>query len=700
MKTSRCWSTRAPTALVGFDSATDDAPRITGPLTSGAVTNDTSPTLTGALPAALASGDKIMVLRDGVEVGQAQIQGNQFVFTDGGLADGRYAYAARLIDAAGNAGNEGSFFELQIDATPPAAPTIAVVAGNDVVVAGEAPGGVTVSGSAAPGVAVELDWNGQTRTVTSDAGGQWSALFGSFPQGVHDIRASVVDVAGNVATTTRRVTVDTVAPDAPQIFAPEGGDNVVNSAEAAGGIGISGRAEAGARIELNWGGRSATATANAQGNWSTSFSSPPGQGQSTITAVAVDGVGNRSAPGSRTVTVDTVAPAPPGINAVSVDDRITVADLAGGITISGNAEGGAQVLVSWAGVTRQTTASGGGSWSVNYADAPLQGPSTITARATDGAGNTGATASRNVTANTIPPPPPPGVDTVAGDNIVNDAEKRAGVTITGAAQAGATVEVLWGGETQTTTANGAGRWQVGFARGDVPSDGDTTVRVTATNSGGTSAATSLGVEVDTDAPARPGVTAAGNNVVSAAEGVNPILVTGATEAGATVTVTWGGVQLTDVADGSGQWEVTYNTLPVGEGTSRIDAFATDVAGNQGALTRQSVTVQDQFPTTAVTITAIQDDQPPFIGNVAPGGVTNDATPTLTLTLNSLLQADESVVIRRNGAVVDTSSPGGNSFTFENEALIDGAYTFTAQVTNAGGLTGPLSPEYAISVAIL
>ncbi|MEZ5654170.1 MAG: Ig-like domain-containing protein [Burkholderiaceae bacterium] len=689
--------TQTPTATATIDRAEDDAPRLTGTVGPGDTTNDTSPTLSGAVPTGLQNGDRIVIQRDGSPIGDAQIQGDRFVFTDRDLVDGRYAYATRIVDAAGNTGPEGSFFELQIDATPPAAPGIAVVAGNDVVTGAELGAGVTVNGTATPTATVELDWNGQRQTVAADASGQWSATFASPPQGRHTISATVADDAGNVASASRSVNVDTIAPATPQIFTPEGGNDVINEAEAAGGVGISGRAEAGARVELNWGNRSATAFADGGGNWSANFSSPPGQGGSTITAVAIDDAGNRSGQASRQVSVDTVAPGAPAIDRVTGDDRITVGDLAGGIQVTGSAEAGARIVVNWAGETRETTASNG-RWSVSYADAPLQGPSQISAVATDTAGNTGSSSSRNVTANTIPPPPTPSINTVAGDNVVNADERAGGIAISGQAQAGATIEVSWDGVTRTTTAGGGGGWSVNFSRNNVPDDGTHTVSATASNSGGSSGPATLGVIVDTTAPARPGLTVSGDNEISAAEGVAPIPVGGATEAGATVTVTWGGVQQTTVANGAGQWAVQYATLPVGEGTSQVQAFATDAAGNVGATVSRDVTVLNQTPTTTVTIESITDNRSPDRGVIDPGGLTNDTTPTLTLSLSALLQNDESVVIRHNGTSVDVLDPNGTSFSYVSDALADGVHVFTAQVVDTGGLLGPLSQQYSIILA--
>jgi hypothetical protein len=377
-----------------------------------------------------------------------------------------------------------------------------------------------------------------------------------------------------------------------------------------------------------------------------------------------------------------------------------VADAAGGITITGQAESGARVRVDWAGQVRETVA-GGGSWSVSYGDAPVQGPSQISVRATDAAGNTGATTTRSVTANTIPPPPAPGIDAVAGDNVVNEAEAAGGVTITGSAQPGSTVEVSWGGETESAAANGAGRWSVTFAERDVPADGNRTVSATASNSGGASAPATLAVTVDTTAPGRPGITVAGNNEVSADEGEGPIQIVGSSEPGATVSVVWGGITQTATASGAGNWSVTYGSLPVGEGRSTVEATATDAAGNTGRTANQSVTVDPQRPDTPAAIANVLDDQAPGVGGVASGGTTNDDQPELVITLGSVLASDERVEVTVNGSALDRLQVTGSGTTYETDDFDDGVYEFRVQVVDIdSGLTGPLSDPYTITINTL
>ena len=67
----------------------------------------------------------------------------------------------------------------------------------------------------------------------------------------------------------------------------EGGDDLINAAEAAGGITVSGTAEIGSTLTVN----GVAVTVDASGGWTTSVA-PAGDGPLTVTAVATDAAGN------------------------------------------------------------------------------------------------------------------------------------------------------------------------------------------------------------------------------------------------------------------------------------------------------------------------------------------------------------------------------------------------------------------------
>ena len=140
--------------------------------------------------------------------------------------------------------------------------------------------------------------------------------------------AVATDAAGNSATATRVLTVDTLAP-AVAITTIEGGDDLINAAEAAGGIDVSGTAEIGSTLTVN----GAAVTVDASGGWTTSVAAGgrrPADG---------DGGGHRR--GRQQRDGDARADGRHAAPAVAIttieggDDLINAAEAAGGITCRG-----------------------------------------------------------------------------------------------------------------------------------------------------------------------------------------------------------------------------------------------------------------------------------------------------------------------------------------------------------------------------
>jgi hypothetical protein len=150
--------------------------------------------------------------------------------------------------------------------------------------------------------------------------------------------------------------------------------------------------------------------ASGVGAWSWSWSTTAAlNGSHSIVARAVDTSGN-VATSTVPVTVANAVPdtTPPTIAFASPDAGASVS---GTVSVSGSAADNASVTKvevrvdngSW------TVASGTASWSWSWATSgAAEGTHTLTARATDGAGNTTA-AARSVTVPATPPPPPSGV---------------------------------------------------------------------------------------------------------------------------------------------------------------------------------------------------------------------------------------------------------------------------------------------------
>ncbi|MDD5298624.1 MAG: Ig-like domain-containing protein, partial [Rhodocyclaceae bacterium] len=215
--------------------------------------------------------------------------------------------------------------------------------------------------------------------------------------------AAAAGGGGGGGSSTPAAPADTTPPAAP-VIGTVATDNVVNAAEKAAGVTVSGTAEANSTVAITWGGTTHTVTASGAGSWTTNFTSGeiPADASTTLSATARDAAGNTSTAGTRNVTVDTTVATP--TLALAADTGVSNTD---GITTNG------QVNVSGleAGGTWQYSTNGGGSWttgsgsSFNLAANTSFGAGQIEVRQTDAAGNASGTGSiaGTVTTDTVVP---------------------------------------------------------------------------------------------------------------------------------------------------------------------------------------------------------------------------------------------------------------------------------------------------------
>ena len=548
---------------VTVDTAPTPAPQITGPV-AGAQVNDSTPTVSGTGE----PGSTVTVSDAGTTVCSATVDGTgNWTCTPGApLTDGTHTLSALATDPTGNTGPASAPIVLTVDTAVPAAPAITGPAGggstNDST--------PTVSGTGEPGSTVTVSDAGTTVcSATVDGTGNWTCTPGApLTDGAHALTAAATDPAGNIGPASAppiSVTVDTVVPAAPTVTAPTGGTTITGTPV------VTGSAEPGTTVTVNDGGTAiCTSTADAAGVWSCTPSTPLGDGPHTITATATDPAGN-SGPASAAVsiTVDGTAPNPPAITA-PIDGTSTPSATP---TFAGTAEPGSSVTVTDGGSAVCTAiADAAGVWSCTPLTPLGDGPHTITATATDPAGNTGpASAPISVTTDTTAPVAPI-VTSPANSSAINTATP----TIAGTGEPGTTVTVADGGNPVcTATVDPAGDWSC------TPSTpltaGAHSLIATATdrarNTGAASAAVS--VTVDTEAPPAPTIT--GPIGGATPNGAAPI--TGTGEPGTTVTVKDGGTTVcTAEVDAAGGW-TCFPAPDIDDGPHTFTAIQTDLAGN-------------------------------------------------------------------------------------------------------------------------
>ena|GEM_PF-2591849 len=164
---------------------------------------------------------------------------------------------------------------------------------------------------------------------------------------------------------------------------------------------------------------------------------------------------------------------------------------------------------------------------------------------------------------------------------------------------------------------------------------------------------------------------------------------GTAEAGSIIDVYDGVVHLgTAITDASGHWAFTPSST-LTEGLHTLTAAANDVAGNYGPISNEFLfTVATAVPSVP-SITHLIDDVGTITGDIAKGGVTNDARPYVQGTADA--NAKVSVYIDDTLAGTVTADAAGNwSFTPDAD-LADGAHRVTATATNLTGESAASEP---------
>ena len=457
-------------------------------------------------------------------------------FSSTELATGEYneLITVTSTDARGNATSITD--NLVVDTVAPIS-QISTVAGDDIINATEANGEITISGTGEAGSTLLVEFAGESATVTVAADGSWSTGFAgsAVAAGTYESTVTVTstDAAGNSSSTSHVVNVDTEITLA--LNAPVAGDNIISGAEAGSGVTLTGTAEANAQVSVTLEGVTHTVTADGTGAWSTTYTTSEiaaGEYDATITVATTDAAGN---PETVTATVRIDTETSVSIDApIAGDNIINAAEAAAGVTLTGTAQAGSAVEVTLQGVTHTVTAASDGQWSSIFTTAEIPSGeyiADVSVTSQDAAGNsattTGTVRVDTEMAVTLAAP-------IAGGNIINAAEATAGVTLTGTAQAGETVEVTLQGVTHSVKAGANGQWSSVFTVAEIPAgEYDATVSVTSTDAAGNTATANGTVRVDTAASVTLDAPVAGDNIINASEAA-----TGVTLAGTVVSRNW------------------------------------------------------------------------------------------------------------------------------------------------------------------
>ncbi|MBH9743865.1 VCBS domain-containing protein [Vibrio vulnificus] len=607
----------ANTALQDIDSVAPSAPTITLDTDSGSkaddfLTNDGSYTVTD-----IEDGATVEYFVDG-----------EWTTTEAVAVEGENTIIIRQTDDAGNS-SESSTLTFTLDTTAPDAPQISLDTDSgslaDDFLTNK--GDFTVAGTE-DGATVEYFVNGE-----------WTTTAPIPVEGDNTIIVRQTDTAGNTSgSSTLTFTLDTTAPDAPQIsLDTDSGSLADDFLTNKGDFTVAGTEE-GATVEYF-----------VNGEWTTTVPTPV-EGDNTIIVRQTDAAGNTSGSSTLTFTLDTTAPDAPRISLDTdsgslADDFLTNK---GDFTVAGTEEGATvEYFVN-------------GEWTTT-APTPVEGDNTIIVRQTDAAGNTSGSSTLTFTLDTTAQAGTVSVDPITSDDVITETEKNQTITVTGSAtggdiKTGDIVTAIINGNEYKGSVSEDGSWELSVSGSDLAVDTAFEVTVNSTD-------------------------AAGNEVTSKGESVHRLnAVPVAKDATTTTeenTVLEGNVPAADDVDGTvvsyslgdtvSEGSLTFNAngsytftpgsdfddLPAGD--SREVTFTYSATDNNGGVSEPK--------TITITVTGTNDAP---TATAATGSVTEDASITGSISAE------------------DVDLPAGASLTFSTTSTAagltlnaNGTYTFDA-----------------------
>ena len=590
---SGSWSIGVPVALAdgGYTvtvTATDPVGNVdsdTGPLTvdtrttvgvtSPPLTTVPSPTITG-------TGEPGAAVRVtiGAQVVTAivGVGGTWSVDVPIALADGGHSVSVTAVDALGN--TAATTQQLTVDSTT------AVTISSPALTSDATP---IISGSGEPGSTIALVVGGQSLSGVVDGTGSWSiAVPVALGNGTYPVSVESTDLAGNTASTSQDLTVDS------QTFVAVSSPSLTTDSTPV----ISGTGEPGSSVSVSVGGQSLTVTVAPDGTWSVTVPSALGDASYPVSILATDALGN-TATAVQNLTVDTGT-------TVAISSPSATTDPTP--NLSGSGEPGSTIALVVGGQALSGVVDGTGSWSIAVPAALADGTYPVSVTATDLAGNT-ASATQDLT-----------VDTqtfVAIDTA--PVTMSSTPTIGGTGEPGATISVSVDGQTLTATVAIDGSWSIDVL---VALDDDTyPVSVTATDSLGNTATTVQNLTVDS------GTTIAITSA-DATDNRTPT-VSGSGEPGSTIALVVDGQTLSGVVDGTGSWSIAV-PVALDDGTYPVSVTATDLAGNT-ASTTQDLTIDSQTVVAITTAASTSSSTPTIGGTGEPGATISVSVDGQTLT---------------------------------------------------------------------
>ncbi len=317
--------TTAPQAPT-ITSVLDDVGLVTGQITNGTVTDDTTPTVNGTGEA----GATIKLYDGTTYLGSTLVgaTGTWSYTPTTALSNGAHSLNATQTDVAGNTGPVSGSVSFTIDTSTVTSPTITTVQDDVGTVQGAvAQSGTTddtkptIVGTAPAGTTIHVyDGTVLLGSTVTDAFGAWSYTPGTaLGDGLHSFTATATNAAGTVSAPTAAyaITIDTVQPIMPVI------SNATDDVGSLQGVltngaktddptpTLNGTGEIGSTIKVYDGTNLLGSTVvDSNGTWRFTPGTGLAEGQHSFTVVSVDAAGNQNGPSNAYgLELDFTAPA-------------------------------------------------------------------------------------------------------------------------------------------------------------------------------------------------------------------------------------------------------------------------------------------------------------------------------------------------------------------------------------------------------
>ncbi|WP_425249663.1 beta strand repeat-containing protein, partial [Enterobacter hormaechei] len=628
-------------------------------------------------------------------------------------ADGSLTISASAQDTSGNPVNIGTVVDVDL---APVAISINNVTDDNVLNAAEKGQDLVLSGSSSnveAGQTVTIIFAGKTWTTTVDSNGDWTctvpaADLSGLKDGDASVQVSVTNVNGNAASSSQAFSVATAAPAVT--INTISGDNMLNAAEAAQDLTLSGTstAEAGQTVTVAFNGNQYTAQVQANGSWTLDVPAADmagiADGSAAVTVTVSDKAGNPASAGA-SVLVDTTVPQIT-FDIVAGDDIVNIAEHGQALIVTGKvtgAQAGDVITLTLNGKDYTAMLDGAGSWSVGVPAADVgalaNGDQTISATVTDKAGNsTSATHAFDVSLTA----PVIAINTLAVDDVINATEKGQDLLISGTSNQpdGTRITVTLNGISYAATTDASGNWSVTVPAANVSALGEASYSVTAsvTDTAGNSANTSHSVLVDSALPQVTINAVATDDVINAAEVASGQTLSGKVSgaaSGDTVTISVGGNTYTTTVQDDLSWSVNVASdvlTAIGNGDLTVSASVTNGHGNTGSGERD-ITIDANLPGLRVNkvagddvINSIEHGQNLIITGSSDGLAAGSA---LTVTVNGKTYAATVLADGTWTAAVPAADVG---------ALSEGTVTVTVEGQSAAGNPVSISHDVKVDLA--